>query len=164
MDGRAPSERTIASWARVSPGYFDTIGAPVIRGRAFDKRDGPASPLVAVVSQTFATRLFGDADPIGKRIGTRTAAGAATRDFEIIGVVGDVKYQDGRRPPYTMYFLPFMQLTAAAREDNEKAGIGLDRSHYAQALELHTARRYPASRPRFGARWPKLIVASRCEP
>ena len=143
VDGHDPAERNIASWARVSPGYFDTIGTPVIRGRAFDERDGPGAPLVAVVSQTFATRLFGDADPIGKRIGSRTDAGAATRDFEIIGVVGDVKYQDGRRPPYTMYFVPFLQLTAAAREFNKKAGIELDRSHYAQALELQTAGRLP---------------------
>lgn len=134
VEGRAPTERLLASWNRVSPGYFDAIGTPVLRGRTFDDRDRPGTPLVAVVSETFAKRYFGDVDPIGKRIGPR--AGPLT--YEVIGVVGDVKYQDGRAAPYAHYFLPFLQVTDAAREANARAGVELDRSHYAQALALHT--------------------------
>ena len=139
VDGRATTERLQASWNRVSPGYFDAIGTPVLRGRAFDERDGPDAPLVAVVSQTFATRFFGDTDPIGKRIGPRPTTGAQTRDYEVIGVVGDAKYQDGRLAPFAMYYLPFLQQTAAARAANVRSGIALDRSHYAQGLEIHTS-------------------------
>jgi macrolide transport system ATP-binding/permease protein len=139
VDGRSPTERLQASWNRVSPGYFDTIGTPVLRGRAFDERDGPGAPLVAVVSQEFAKRIFGETDPIGRRIGQRPAVGAAALEYEVIGVVGDVKYQDGRRPPYAMYYLPFLQQTEAARTAWERAGVRLDRSHYAQAIELSTA-------------------------
>jgi predicted permease len=139
VDGRPPTERLQASWNRVSPKYFETTGTPVLRGRTFDERDGPGRPLVAVVSQTFATRFFGETDPIGKRIGPRPTSGAPTRDYEVIGVVGDAKYQDGRVAPYAMYFLPFLQVTEAARASNARAGVALDRSHYAQALELHVA-------------------------
>jgi predicted permease len=139
VDGRAPTERLQASWNRVSPGYFDAIGAPIIRGRAFDERDGPGAPLVAVVSQTFATRFFGDTDPIGKRIGPRPTTGAPTRDYEVIGIVGDAKYQDGRLAPFAMYYLPFLQQTGAAAAANARSGIALDRSHYAQGLEIHTS-------------------------
>ena len=144
VDGRPPTERLQASWNRVSPGYFDTIGTPVLRGRVFDARDRPGAPLVAVVSQTFAARFFGETDPIGRRIGQRPASGPATLVYEIIGVVGDAKYQDGRVAPYAMYYLPFLQQTDAAREAGERSGVTLDRSHYAQALELQTAAALPA--------------------
>jgi predicted permease len=143
VDGRAPTERLQASWNRVSPAYFETTGTPVLRGRVFDERDGRNAPLVAVVSQTFATRFFGDADPLGKRIGPRPTAGAPTRDYEIIGVVADAKYQDGRVAPYAMYFLPFLQQTDSARRASAEAGVALDRSHYAQALAVQTAGQIP---------------------
>jgi macrolide transport system ATP-binding/permease protein len=139
VDGRSPGERLQAWWNRVSPGYFDTIGTPILRGRVFDERDGPDAPLVAVVSQEFARRYFGETDPIGRRIGQRPTSGPAALEYEVIGVVGDVKYQDGRQPPYAMYYLPFLQQTEAARTAWERTGVRLDRSHYAQAIELSTA-------------------------
>lgn len=140
VEGRATTERLQASWNRVSPGYFQAIGTPVLRGRAFDERDRAGAPLVAIVSQTFAKRFFGETDPIGKRIGPR----GGSLEYEVIGVVGDVKYQDGRGAPYAHYFLPFLQLTQAARESNARAGVPLDRSHYAQAVLLHTIGAVPA--------------------
>jgi macrolide transport system ATP-binding/permease protein len=139
VDGKPPAERLQASWNRVSPGYFDTIGTPILRGRALDGRDTPDAPLATVVSQRFVERFFGAADPIGRRIGLRTSSGEARRDFEIVGVVGDAKYQDGRAAAYATFFLPFLQQTPSAREANARSGVGLDRSHYAQAIELHTS-------------------------
>lgn len=136
VEGRARRERLQASWNRVSPDYFAVTGTPVLRGRAIDERDRPGTPLVVVVSETFARRFFGTTDPIGKRMGPRSAEAL---EYEIVGVVGDAKYQDGRAAPYPTYFLPFLQQTRAAREANARAGVPLDRSHYAQALELHTS-------------------------
>jgi predicted permease len=137
VDGHAPTERLIASWNRVSPGYFDTIGTPVVRGRAFDERDKPGTKLVAVISQAFARKFFGDADPIGRRIGFTDSKGTGARELEVVGVVGDAKYQDGRRPPYVTFFMPFLQQTSRSRA-LEGAGNRLDRSHYPQAVEIHT--------------------------
>jgi macrolide transport system ATP-binding/permease protein len=135
VEGRDPSERVGASWNRVSPGYFDVVGTPLLRGRAFDDRDRPGSPLVVVVSESFARRHFGAADPIGRRIGQRVP------EIEIVGVVADAKYQDGRRAPREMFFLPYLQETADSRARAVAMGVPIDRSHYPQAIEIQTNRR-----------------------
>ena len=135
VDGHGPAERLTASWNRVSPGYFETTGTPILRGRAIDERDRPGSPLVAVVSQTFARRFFGDGDPIGRRIGFDTPSGGGERTFEIVGVVGDVKYQNARAAAYPTFFLPFLQEPRGP----DGAAPRLGRSHYPQALEIEAA-------------------------
>lgn len=136
VEGHDPSARATASWNRVGPGYFDTVGTPLLRGRQIDERDRPDSPLVTVVSQTFAERFFRGQDPIGRRIGFSNSSGAGSRDLEIVGVVGDAKYQDGRAAPYVMFFLPFLQ-----RESSRSASAAqrVDRSQYAQALLVRAA-------------------------
>jgi len=139
VDGHSGRERLSASWNRVGPGYFETVGTPLLRGRAFDERDRPGSPLVAVVSTTFARRFFGEADPIGRRIGF--AGGAVGPSIEVVGLVGDAKYQDGRKAPYATFFLPFLQARAP---QPGAAPLRLDRSHYPQALEIQTASPFPA--------------------
>jgi len=139
VEGHGTSEELVASWNRVSPRYFETIGTPIVRGRAFDERDRPGSPLVAVATQAFARKYFGDADPIGRRIGFANSKGEGAREFEIVGVVGDAKYQDGKRPPYVTFFLPFLQQGSAARTRQQAGGVRLDRSHYPQAIEIHAA-------------------------
>jgi predicted lysophospholipase L1 biosynthesis ABC-type transport system permease subunit len=65
--------------------------------------------------------------------------GEGAREFEIVGLVGDAKYQDGRRPPYVTFFLPFLQQTSASRARALKGGVELDRSHYPAAVEIHTS-------------------------
>jgi predicted permease len=131
VEGHDPTPRMNASYNRVTPGYFETVGTPVLRGRAFDDRDRPDATRVAVVSETFARRFFEGVDPIGKRIGFANRAGEGTRDFEVIGIVGDAKYQDARGPAYPTFFLPFLQQSGP----RTSGGAGeVDRSHYAQAL------------------------------
>jgi predicted permease len=139
VEGENTSQRLQASWNRVSPRYFETIGTPIVRGRAFDERDRPDSPLVAVASQAFARKYFGGNDPIGRRIGFANSKGEGAREMQIVGVVGDAKYQDGRVPPYVTFFLPFLQQDTGARERAAKAGVGIDRSHYPGAIEIHAA-------------------------
>lgn len=131
VEGHDASERLTASWNRVSPRYFDTVGTPLVRGRAFDERDRPGSPLVALVTESFARKFFGDADPIGRRIGS------SAPEIEIVGVVGDAKYQDGRRTAREMFFLPYLQDTSASRARAAAMGIKIDRTHYPQAIEIH---------------------------
>lgn len=134
VEGTDATERAAASWNRVSPRYFETVGTPLLGGRAFDQRDRAGSPLVAIVSQSFAKRHFGGADPIGRRIGQTVP------EIEIVGVVGDAKYQDGRRAPREMFFLPYLQETAESRARAVQMGVRIDRSHYPQAIEIHTDR------------------------
>ena len=138
VEGLDPSEVASASWNRVSVGYFETVGTPLLRGRAFTERDRPGSPLVAVVTQSFAKRFFGDADPVGRRIGQ------ITPEIEIVGVVADAKYQDGRRAPREMFFLPYLQETSTSRARAAAQQVRIDRSQYPQAIELQTTVAVPA--------------------
>jgi macrolide transport system ATP-binding/permease protein len=142
VDGHATSERLYASWNRVSPRYFETIGTPIIRGRTFDDRDTRSSPAVAVISARFAREFFGDADPIGRRIGFSNSKGVGSRDFEIVGVVGDATYQDAREAPAPTFYMPFLQQPPSGQSPGVPARF--DRSHYPQALELQTAGSVPS--------------------
>jgi predicted permease len=103
-----PGQRDSASWNRVSAGYFDTVGTRVLRGRPIDERDTPHAKHVAVVNESFARRFFEHEDPIGQTVGIGDASHSA--DFEIVGVVEDVKYTAATRPEVRpMLFLPAFQ-------------------------------------------------------
>ena len=131
IEGRPPDERNSASWDRVSPHYFETIGTRLVRGRPIGDQDTPASPPVAVVNQTFAGKFFPKQDPIGKHFGFgRENHG---EDFEIVGLVEDAKYQDAREPAYATFFLPFLQMS------RDPARSGLVRSHFFGDIELRVS-------------------------
>jgi putative ABC transport system permease protein len=68
----------------VTPDYFATLGVPVLRGREFNNSDGPATPAVAIVDETFAQRYLPGQDPLGKRI--RSGSGQWRT---IVGVAGE---------------------------------------------------------------------------
>ena len=72
----------------VRPGYFGTVGVPVLRGRAFDESDGFDTEPVALVNQAFVDRFWPDGDPLGRMVRwfSRDAAG-----HRVVGVVGDVR-------------------------------------------------------------------------
>jgi len=86
-----------------SPGFFKTLRIPLLRGRDFNDRDVDGAPKVGIVNQKFAKRYFGDADPLGRHIGMGIDPGTKT-DIEIVGVVGDTKYENLREEiPYELY-------------------------------------------------------------
>lgn len=70
----------------VSHDYFETLGIPLLRGRWFDERDQRDSPRVTIISEALARRHFPGENPVGRRLKHGSY-------MEIIGVVGDVKYQ-----------------------------------------------------------------------
>ena len=64
----------------VTPGYFETVGIPVLRGRDFTRQDTSSTQRVAVINQTAARFFFGDASPLGQRIGAgRSRRGRSPR-------------------------------------------------------------------------------------
>ena len=81
--------------ATVSPGYFKTVGIPLLFGRDFAASDDSASPGVAVVDETLASRYWKGAEALGKRVWT----GGDTNRLTIIGVVGAIRDQDVTLPP-----------------------------------------------------------------
>jgi predicted permease len=115
-----PNPRINPSWDRVSPSFFDTIGARIVRGRNFDSRDTPGAMRVAVVNQTFAAQYFPNEDPIGKRFGLGGMENRA--DYTIVGVVNDVRFRNPRvLAPRPTFFLPLLQMTNADWADKTKA-------------------------------------------
>jgi predicted permease len=97
---------TIDTWQRkgeppdphmnsVNASYFETLGIPVLQGRAFTVKDDLNSQKVAVVNATFAKKYFGDGLAVGHRFGRGGDPGTPL-DIEIVGVVGDTRYESLR--------------------------------------------------------------------
>ena len=120
-----------ASFLRVNPEYFDSVGTKVLMGRGIGIRDTPSAPIVAVVNKTFAKTFFGDRNPIGRRIGTGESHAG---DFEIVGVVEDTVYSSVRWTDHLMVFAPTLQRPAS------DGPIEKDIMLYAGAIVLETDR------------------------
>ena len=88
----------------VTPGYFETVGIPVLRGRAFHPEDRPGAPRVAVLNRTAARYFFGTEAVLGQRIGFGDGDW-----FEIVGVVGDARVNTLRGPVPRMVYHPAAQ-------------------------------------------------------
>jgi predicted permease len=97
-----------AHLAALSPDYFDTLGVPLLLGRAFTVRDDFTAPKVAIFNETAAHFYFGDANPIGKKV---RIANSARTDlvFEIVGVAKAVKHDSLREQPPRFLYLPIPQ-------------------------------------------------------
>ena len=93
---------------RVSPHYFETIGTPVLRGRAITEQDTASSQKVAVVDDAFARKFFPGSDAIGKHFGLSLPGHGY--DYEIVGVVKDTMYKSPTSTQMPMYFVPFAQM------------------------------------------------------
>lgn len=91
-------EWPVVDASEVAPGYFETLGIPILRGRGFSEHDGTGSPAVAVVNETLATRFWPAEDPLGKRL----RIGGEETYYEVVGVARDGKYRTlGEEPrPY----------------------------------------------------------------
>jgi putative ABC transport system permease protein len=122
-----PGERPILERNIVTPGYFATMGIPLLRGRDFtdaDRRDGR---LVVVISQATADRFFPGEDPIGHRISWGDSEDDDKPFWrEIIGVVGDVRRRGLDEPVSAESFAPLAQvanrwMTVVARSPRGEA-------------------------------------------
>ena len=113
IEGRpvAKKDQPSADFFNVDPGYFKTLGIPLIKGRDFDSRDQQKSPQVVIVTETFVQLHFPGEDVIGKKIkpGISTV-GEATPWREIVGVVADVRNRALNTEPRAVYYVPQTQV------------------------------------------------------
>jgi predicted permease len=114
-----PKRADVSSWNRVGPGYFETVGTRVTKGRTIDERDTAGAARVAVVSEAFVRRFMEKVDPIGQTVGLGGSAFGATHgsDYTIVGVVEDVKYTGPTLPARPMLFLPAFQAVSYETAD-----------------------------------------------
>jgi putative ABC transport system permease protein len=96
-----PGTAVPIDWRSVSPGYFDTMRIPLLRGRTFTDADVRTALLVMIVSQSTAQKFFGDADPIGKALRPSAKPELA---YTIVGVVGDIRDQALNQQTPTLYY------------------------------------------------------------
>ncbi len=115
IEGRtfAAGEQPEVEYRRSTPGYFATMGIPILQGRFFEERDSdPRSPVV-VINEALARKFFPGEDPVGRRI----AIGPATNTpnwITIIGVTGSVRHSglDLEAPPEAYQPYAYSPLTA----------------------------------------------------
>jgi putative ABC transport system permease protein len=99
----APSARPGGDVSIVTPGYFEAMRIPMIRGRAFSSEDRAGVPPVAILNQTAARMLFPGEDPVGKRV---KVWWTNTPTVEVVGVVADIRHGGVSTPPDPCLFMP----------------------------------------------------------
>jgi putative ABC transport system permease protein len=103
----APGEEIRSSINIVSPDYFSVLSVQLLDGRLLDRRDGPETPRVVVVSDAFAKRYLVGVDPIGQRIEYRSS-GKPTQS-QIVGVVRSLRHDRLDAAPRAEILIPFAQ-------------------------------------------------------
>lgn len=98
-----PANQKSASLRFVTPGFFETVGTPILQGRDVRENDSPKSQFVAVVSRSFAKQHFPNQDPIGQQF----AIAFFVRT--IVGVVGDIRVRGLERESEPQVYLPAAQ-------------------------------------------------------
>jgi putative ABC transport system permease protein len=112
-----PGERKSTDVAMATPGYFTTMGIPLVAGRDFTDRDGSGAPVVSIVNQEFVKRYFPNENPIGKRIelgwdqDTASTGSNMTLGGEIVGVVANVKRRGLSQEVFPETYASYMQPT-----------------------------------------------------
>jgi predicted permease len=115
-----PGDKCGSTWDRVSAGYLNTIGVPMIRGREFTAQDTQTSMPVAIVNETFVKRFFPNQDPIGKQFGIDYVPYSGS--FQIVGVFKDFKLNNPRDNVRTVFLRPITQQFLGYKEDGMKSG------------------------------------------
>ncbi len=115
LGGVAPADHPLPNgrqmlgpdWNIVTPGFFETMGIRLVRGRAFLDRDRQGAPLVAIINETLAKQLWPGEDPIGRRLVNPQPDGAMT--MEVVGVERDRKYRSLGEAPRGYIYVPLAQ-------------------------------------------------------
>ena len=105
VDGYQPptDERLSVDYNQVGPGYFATIGIPLVSGREFTRADNETAAPVAIVNETMAARYWAGKDPIGDRLQVKD------KWFEIVGVAKTSRYYSMREMPKPFFYVPLRQ-------------------------------------------------------
>jgi predicted permease len=112
------SEKIHSRFDHVAPGYFSTVGIPLLRGREIGPQDSVAGPRAAVINQAFAREFFPKTDPLGKRVSDTFPGNPG--EMQVVGLVADAKLNSLREPVrpriYAPIFNPLWEETAVSYE------------------------------------------------
>ena len=156
--GRTPASGRYdgRGWIGVSPGYFDVLRIPLLRGRAFNDRDDAAGARVAIINEALARKFWPKGDPVGERLILGKGYGPEFEEpaRQIVGVVGDVHNLGLRRGSAAR---GLYSAGAGNRWPHCACGArliaGLDRAHarHSQPAQLRNSKPAPTSQRRLAA-------------
>ena len=104
----------------VTPGYFNTLRIPLLRGRDFTEADGPTAPAVAVISEAMAKKFWPAEDALGKAFFIK---GNQAKPIEVIGVIQDAKYRDITEDPRPIFYMPLAQSYMSMRTIHVRTSV-----------------------------------------
>jgi predicted permease len=102
-----PDTDTNSRYNEVGPGYFRTLGVPLLAGREFTPADAEGAPRVAIVNEAFANKFNLGRDAVGKRMGSEGYK--SKLEIEIVGLVQNAKYSSVKREVPPVFFVPYRQ-------------------------------------------------------
>jgi predicted permease len=102
-----PDTDSNSRFNEVGPGYFPTLGIPLLAGRDFTRADALTAPPVAIVNEAFAKKFNLGRDAVGKRMSNKGPNTPLT--MEIVGMVKNAKYSDVKREIPPLFFIPYRQ-------------------------------------------------------
>ena len=102
---RDPDTDAEARYNEINPGYFKTLGVPLLSGREFTDADVLGSPKVVIVNEAFAKKFNLGRDAVGKHM----TEGEGKLDIEIVGLVRNAKYSEVKQEVPPLYFRPYRQ-------------------------------------------------------
>ena len=117
ISGRAsvsPSETPFAQHRWVGPGYFETMKIPILSGRDITDSDDDRAVGVIIIDQALQRQYFGAADPLGAHILINMGDGNPPREYEVVGIVADVKHMGLTDDPIPTLFGPLPQAPKSA--------------------------------------------------
>jgi putative ABC transport system permease protein len=120
--GAPESQKMRADFSAVTPGYFDSLGIPIIAGRDFTGQDQKNSTPVYIVNQALARRVFGNESPIGKRLSQGKDKNKNTIWAMIVGEVADTRDQGASLASQPEIYNPYEQY---AQGENPGGGVSL---------------------------------------
>ena len=131
-DTTAPSPRAVLNAS--TPGYFATLGIPLLQGRDFEERDRIGAPAVVIVNDRLARRHFPDGNPIGARITLQDST------YTIVGVVGSVRHEGPWREAAPEVYVPLArspqaELFFVARSSGDPAGAMASLRRYVREID-----------------------------
>lgn len=103
----AGNQVPVASIRMATPGYFGTLGRPVLAGREFSERDDADAPRVVIINQTLASEAWGTDNPIGRNLVLDYQRGPYP--YEVVAVVRDARHDGPRSQPVAEIFIPHSQ-------------------------------------------------------
>jgi predicted permease len=102
-----PDTDTNSRFNETGPGYFATLGIPLLAGRDFARGDALTAPKVAIVNEAFAKKFNLGRDAVGKRMSNK--GGNSPLTMEIVGLVRNAKYSEVKREIPPVFFIPYRQ-------------------------------------------------------